>query len=76
VAGRDVIVKMVSLPPPDSDGIRKVILELNGERWFVPITDNNVASDVARREKAQGPGQIGSPMPGVVVDVKVKKVPS
>jgi len=71
--GRDVIVKMVSLPPPDSDGIRKVILELNGERWFVPITDNNVDSDVARREKAQGPGQIGSPMPGVVVDVKVKK---
>jgi len=71
--GRDVIVKMVSLPPADIDGIRKVILELNGERWFVPITDSTAAADVSRREKASAPGEIGSPMPGVVVDVKVKK---
>jgi len=71
--GREVIVKMVSLPQPDADGVRQVILELNGERWFVPITDTSVASTVARREKASGAGEIGSPMPGVVVDVKVKK---
>jgi len=70
--GRDVIVKLVSLPPADADGIRKVIMELNGERWFVPITDSNVAADVSKREKATGPGEVGSPMPGVVVDVKVK----
>ena len=71
--GRDVIVKMTSMPPPDADGIRQVIFELNGERWFVPVTDTTITSDVKRREKASGAGQIGSPMPGVVVDVKVKK---
>jgi len=71
--GKEVIVKLVSVPPPDVDGVRQVIMELNGERWFVPITDNTVELGVARREKAAGPGQVGSPMPGVVVDVKVKK---
>ena len=71
--GKDVLVKIVSLPQPDPDGNRRCILELNGERWFVPITDTSVKLDVARREKAVNAGEIGSPMPGVVVDVKVKK---
>jgi len=71
--GRDVIVKLVSVPPPDADGNRNCILELNGERWFVSITDTNVESAGTRREKAANEGDIGSPMPGVVVDVIVKK---
>ena len=71
--GRNVIVKLVSMPPPDADGQRKMIFELNGERWFVPVTDQNALKDVERREKATGQvGAVGSPMPGVVVDVKVK----
>ena len=49
-----------------------MIFELNGERWFVPITDHSIESADAKREKASGPGQVGSPMPGVVVDVIVK----
>jgi len=71
--GRTFIIKMVSMPPPDADGIRQMIFELNGERWFVPITDNSVESGIAKREKAVGPGAVGAPMPGVVVDVVVKK---
>jgi len=71
--GRTFIVKLVSMPPPDADGMRQMIFELNGERWFVPITDNSVESATSKREKASGPGSVGSPMPGVVVDVKVKK---
>ena len=70
--GREVLVKLVSLPPPDAEGNRQLIFELNGERWFVPITDTSVISDVARREKASGPGEIGSPMPGVIVNMQVK----
>jgi len=70
--GRSFIVKMVSIPPPDEAGVRKVILELNGERWFVPITDK-AAQEVGNvREKAVGPGAVGAPMPGVIVGVTVK----
>jgi len=71
--GRSFLIKLVSKPPPDADGIRQMIFEVNGERWFVPITDQSVESGIVRREKAAGPGDVGAPMPGVVVDVTVKK---
>ena len=70
--GKSYLVKMVSLPPPDADGIRQTIMEINGERWFVPITDTSVESAASKREKASGPGSVGAPMPGVVVETKVK----
>ena len=48
-------------------------MELNGERWFVPITDTSSAEASSAREKASSDtGSVGAPMPGVVVDVKVK----
>jgi len=72
--GRSFTVKLVSKPPADATGTSTVIMELNGERWFLQVTDNSVASDTVRREKADKgvAGSVGSPMPGVVVDVKVK----
>jgi len=72
--GRQFFIKLVSLPPPSADGIRQVIMELNGERWFVAITDQFAElAEGSRREKATSEdGSIGSPMPGVIVDVKVK----
>merc|ERR1711967_48097 len=49
-------------------------MELNGERWFVVVTDTKVEGAGATREKASlmDTGSVGSPMPGVIVDVKVK----
>lgn len=72
--GRTYTIKMVSLPPPDAEGKRQVIMELNGERWFVVVTDNTIEGGTASREKASSmdSGSVGSPMPGVIVDVKVK----
>ena len=72
--GRQFFIKLVSLPPPSADGVRQVIMELNGERWFVGITDQFAdLGEGARAEKATSDeGSIGSPMPGVVVDYKVK----
>jgi len=63
----------VSIGLPDAEGLRDVIMELNGERWFVKIHDTSAVADGDRREKAGvAVGEIGSPMPGVVVDLKVK----
>jgi len=72
--GKSDFLKLVSLPPPDADGCRQVIMELNGERWFVPVTDLSVETEGTRREKAapSDDGSIGASMPGVVVEVKVK----
>ena len=71
--GQRVIVKLVSIGAPREDGIRTVTFEVNGERWFMPVTDLNVVQDADIRRKASGDGEIGSPMPGVIVGLKVKE---
>ena len=51
--GRQFFIKLVSLPPPSKDGVRQVIMELNGERWFVGITDQFAdLGEGVRAEKA------------------------
>jgi pyruvate carboxylase len=69
--GKDYILKLVSLGQVSDEGTRVVTFEVNGERWFMPVTDQNQEVAGARREKAAGPGDVGSPMPGVVVGLKV-----
>jgi len=71
-SGRQFIFKMMSIPAPDENGIRQLIMELNGEQWFMPVLDTAVESQTTRREKAGAPGTVGATMPGVIVDVKVK----
>ena len=56
--GRNVIVKLCSVLPADADGVRQVIMELDGERWFVPITDHSVESTSTSRVKAKAPGEV------------------
>jgi pyruvate carboxylase len=69
--GRSFLIKCVSYGDAKEDGTRVVTFEVNGERWFMPVTDNSVVSE-SRREKAGAPGTVGSPMPGVIVGLKVK----
>ena len=39
----------------------------------MPVTDISVASDANVRRKASGHNEVGSPMPGVIVNLKVKE---
>eukprot|EP00577_Skeletonema_sp_RCC1716_P004871 CAMPEP_0113390280 /NCGR_PEP_ID=MMETSP0013_2-20120614/10080_1 /TAXON_ID=2843 ORGANISM="Skeletonema costatum, Strain 1716" /NCGR_SAMPLE_ID=MMETSP0013_2 /ASSEMBLY_ACC=CAM_ASM_000158 /LENGTH=1237 /DNA_ID=CAMNT_0000273421 /DNA_START=63 /DNA_END=3776 /DNA_ORIENTATION=- /assembly_acc=CAM_ASM_000158 len=71
--GTRVITKLISITPPRDDGQRTVTFEINGERWLMPVTDISVASDANVRRKASGPNEVGSPMPGVIVNLKVKE---
>jgi len=70
--GRDAIIKMVSMPPADEKGMRQVIMDLNGERWFIPVEDKSVDTTTVRREKAGAAGTVGATMPGVIVAVNVE----
>lgn len=70
--GRTFLIKCISLGQVKEDGTRVVAFEVNGERWFMPVTDNSSQVEGAIREKASGPGSVGSPMPGVIVGLKVK----
>lgn len=71
--GERVIIKLNSIAPARDDGSRTVTFEVNGERWFMPVTDQSVAQDENVRKKASGSNEVGSPMPGVIVGLKVKE---
>jgi pyruvate carboxylase len=71
--GRSRVIKLVAIQDVDLEtGFRSVLFEVNGEQYYMTVTDQSMASSGATREKAGAPGTVGSPMPGVVVVVKVK----
>lgn len=72
-SGRDMLIKMVSIQDVQEDGTRQVMFEVNGEPWKMPVTDHSQEVAGAVREKAGAPGTVGSPMPGVIVGLKVKE---
>lgn len=70
--GKMMIVKLVSIQDAQEDGTRMVIFEVDGEQWYMPVTDLSDEGAGAKREKATGANDVGSPMTGVVVGLKVK----
>ena len=69
--GNDLIVQLLTIDALQEDGTRNVIFKVNGEDWYMPVTDHSAESATAIREKAKTPNQVGSPMPGVIVGLKV-----
>jgi pyruvate carboxylase len=71
--GKILLIKLVSIQDIGEDGTRMVSFEIDGEPWYMPVTDQAaLESGGAVREKAGAPGTVGSPMPGVIVGLKVK----
>ncbi|GFZ47280.1 pyruvate carboxylase [Saitozyma sp. JCM 24511] len=73
--GKTLTIKLLAVGPLNTDkGTRECFFELNGETRAVVITDRNAAIEHVSREKATSdPGSVGSPMSGVVIDVRVKE---
>jgi pyruvate carboxylase len=68
------MLKLTAIGELDKNGNREVFFELNGLPRSIFISDKKAAKKVVTREKADSskPGQVGAPMPGVVLDVKVQ----
>ncbi|MEE9267675.1 MAG: biotin/lipoyl-containing protein, partial [Gammaproteobacteria bacterium] len=71
--GMTLIVTYVALSEPDDHGHRTVFFELNGQPRTIKVPDRSLAASVqTRRQADQGDaGQIGAPMPGMIVTVAV-----
>ncbi|KAK8763547.1 pyruvate carboxylase isoform X1 [Amblyomma americanum] len=56
-------------------GEREVFFELNGQLRSVFVKDNSMSEDIVAQPKADKDvkGSVGAPMPGTVVDIKVKE---
>lgn len=73
--GKVLIIKLLAISDLSAtSGMREVYFELNGEMRKVPIEDKKSSVETVARPKADAhsPNQVGAPMAGVVVEVRVK----
>lgn len=70
--GKVATLRLTFIQDIRDDGTRIVIFEVNGEPWYMPVTDLSKKGDRIVREKATEPGHVGAPMSGVVVALKVQ----
>lgn len=74
--GKTLIIKHQAIGDLNKEtGIREVYFELNGELRKIPVVDKSQNIEVVSKPKADGhdPQQVGAPMAGVIVEVKVHK---
>jgi pyruvate carboxylase len=73
--GKVLILKLLAVGPlSEQTGFREVFYEVNGETRAVTVEDKHAAIENVRRPKADPTDttQVGSPMSGVLVEVRAK----
>ncbi|WP_299623547.1 pyruvate carboxylase [Pelagibius sp.] len=69
--GKTLIISYLALSDADEEGQRTVFFELNGQPRTVKVLDKHLAASGKVRRKADesDPGQVGAPMPGLIVNI-------
>jgi pyruvate carboxylase len=72
--GKRLIVNYLTTSQADEQGRRTVFFELNGQPRTVSVHDHDLAPKVQAHRKADesDPGQVGAPMPGMIVGISVQ----
>ena len=72
--GKTIIVKLLSVTPPNDEGKRLVFFKVNGENRLVEILDKSLNISVKENEKvdAANENQYGAPLQGMLYKVLVK----
>jgi pyruvate carboxylase len=71
--GKTLFIRWQATGELDEDGGRTVFFELNGQPRTVKVRDRSAAEGAGHRKADEtDPGQIGAPMPGLIISVSVK----
>lgn len=70
-----MIIKLNQIGEPNSEGMRILYFDLNGQGREVVVKDYSITSTKAVRKKAEPTNKehVGATMPGSVLDVLVQK---
>lgn len=73
--GKTLIIKLNSIGEPNSEGMRTIYFELNGQGREIVIKDFSVTSAKAVRRKAEPTNKehVGATMPGSVLELLIEK---
>lgn len=73
--GKILHIKLKAIGEVGTDGKREVYFEVNGQSRLVLISDKKLSKELKIRPKAnkKDSNEIGAPMPGKVIDVRVKQ---
>ena len=73
--GKSIIVKLLSIGPPNEEGIRTVFFKINGQTRNIDIVDRSLEVEKIENPKAEfdNPKQIGAPLQGLLSKIMVKK---
>lgn len=73
-SGKTLFLKYIARTESDHQGLVTLLYELNGQPRQLKVVDNAMASSVKRHPKADPDNlhHVGAPMPGAVVEVRVK----
>jgi len=74
--GKSLHLKLLNIGKPNNEGFVDVSFEMNGLKRTVRVADKSAGvSEAIVKTKADPDvlGSVGAPMPGVVVEIKVKK---
>ncbi|MDQ2711788.1 MAG: pyruvate carboxylase, partial [Acidobacteriota bacterium] len=72
--GKTLIIRLLTVGDPKSDGTRTVFFELNGQPRQVEVKDKSIKAAASARRKVDPskPGQVGAPIPGAITTVFVQ----
>ena len=72
--GKNLIVRYLAKSEANSNGIRSVFFEINGQPRTIEIKDNRLSKKISQKLKAsdQNSKHIGSPLPGQISKIFVK----
>ena len=73
--GKSIIVKLLSIGPPDEKGMRTVFFKINGQTRNIEVVDKSLEVIKVENAKADpdNPKHIGAPLQGLLSKVMVKK---
>ncbi len=71
--GQTLVVRLVAIGEPDSEGKRAVFFDLNGQPLHIQVQDRTLGIVIQERERADvsDPFQIAAPLPGIVASYAV-----
>ena len=72
-SGKNLLIRLRYMGEPNEEGMREVFFQINGQTRNVLIKDNSAKIQKVSNVKANGPNEVGAPLQGKLVEIKVKE---